>query len=593
MLPIVNISAYLFTELDELERRRAELLKFCRDRGLKGTILLSAEGINMFVAGARQDINDLLSLVREDSRLAELEAKESFSDDQPFSRMLVKIKKEIIAFGIDGIEPAMRTSPKLKATELKQWLDEGREVTLLDVRNDYEVDIGTFEGALPIGVDHFRDFPSAVADLPEDLKEKPVVMFCTGGIRCEKAGPFMEQAGFPEIYQLDGGILKYFEECGGDHYDGECFVFDKRVALDPALQETTTEQCYACLAPLTEEDQRSDKYEPPHRCPHCYVRDDIRMQNRINRLHDRLAEACATLPGSVPYENRRPISVPGRYDRWTVLDFLSDYHAHRGRDNWAGEIAEGRVLRRDAVVDADAEVRAGERLLNVIPGTVEPDVANHIKVLFYDDDLLVINKPAPIPVHPCGRFNRNSLAWILGEVLKPRHARPAHRLDANTSGVQLFSMNRKAAAHVQKQFRDGVAKRYAARVHGQPESNNFACEASISDGPGPLGARTVDPDGLTARTEFSVLKRFEDGTTLLECIPITGRTNQIRIHLWHLGIPICGDPVWLQDSAVGDTQTLGVEDPPLCLHAAGLVIEHPLDGRALELDAPLPGWAEQ
>jgi RluA family pseudouridine synthase len=592
MLPIVNISAYLFADLDELESKREALLAFCSERGLKGTILLSTEGINMFVAGPQQDIDGLLALVREDPRLAALEAKESFSDDQPFSRMLVKIKKEIIAFGIDGIEPSVRTSPKLKASQLKQWLDEGRELTLLDVRNDYEVDIGTFEGALPIGVDHFRDFPAAVAELPDDLKEKPVVMFCTGGIRCEKAGPFMERAGFPEIYQLDGGILKYFEECGGDHYDGECFVFDKRVALDPALQETSTEQCYACLAPLTEEDQQSEKYEPPHRCPHCYVRDDVRMQNRIKQLHRRIADACEPLPGSVEYENRRPISVPGRYDRWSALDFLADYHAHRGRDKWAAEIAEGRVLRRDKVIEADAEVRAGERLLNLIPGTIEPDVVCASEILFYDDDLLVINKPAPIPVHPCGRYNRNSLAWILGEVLKPRHARPAHRLDANTSGVQVFCMNRRAAGHVQKQFRDGVAKRYVARVHGRPESDSFICEAGISDGPGALGARTVDPDGLAARTEFKVLKPFDDGTTLLECVPISGRTNQIRIHLWHLGMPICGDPVWQVDGAVGDTQTLTVDDSPLCLHAAGLVIEHPLGGRTLELNAALPGWAK-
>ena len=152
--------------------------------------------------------------------------KESPSAEQPFNRMLVKIKKEIIAFGVAGIDPASRPTPKLSARELKQWLDEGRPVTLLDIRNDYEVRMGTFRGARRAGIDHFREFPAAVQQLPAELKQQPVVMFCTGGIRCEKAGPFMEQAGFQNVHQLDGGILKYFEECGGAHYDGECFVFE-------------------------------------------------------------------------------------------------------------------------------------------------------------------------------------------------------------------------------------------------------------------------------------------------------------------------------------------------------------------------------
>jgi predicted sulfurtransferase len=183
-------------------------------------------------------VEKLLAELRRLPGLAELAPKYSETDHQPFTRMLVRLKKEIIAFGVPGIEPAKRTSPKLAAKELKQWLDEGRPVTLLDTRNDYEVKLGTFKNARPIGVDHFRDFPAAVARLPAELKEQPIVMFCTGGIRCEKAGPFMEGQGFKHIFQLDGGILKYFEECGGAHYAGECFVFDQRVGLDPSLQET-------------------------------------------------------------------------------------------------------------------------------------------------------------------------------------------------------------------------------------------------------------------------------------------------------------------------------------------------------------------
>ncbi len=236
--PIVNIAAYKFVTLTELDERREQLRQLTGELGLMGTILLSPEGINLFLAGPREGIDQFAETIQQDPEVGELEIKESFTDYQPFKRMLVKLKKEIIAFGVEGIDPAERTSPKLPAKELKKWLDEGKQVTLLDVRNDYEISLGTFVGAEPIGLKHFRHFPEAVDAMPEERKDETIVMFCTGGIRCEKAGPYMEQAGFKNIFQLEGGILKYFEECGSEHYDGECFVFDQRVALDGDLQET-------------------------------------------------------------------------------------------------------------------------------------------------------------------------------------------------------------------------------------------------------------------------------------------------------------------------------------------------------------------
>ena len=184
--------------------------------------------------------------------------------------MLVKIKKEIIAFGVEGIDPSRQSTPSIAPKELKHWLDEGRPVTLLDTRNDYEVKLGTFHGARPAGIDHFRNFPDAVRKLPSAMKDEPIVMFCTGGIRCEKAGPFMQKEGFQNVFQLEGGILKYFEECGGDHWDGECFVFDRRVGLDPKLNETGSVLCFACQMPLTLEDQADPRYVPDVSCPHCF-----------------------------------------------------------------------------------------------------------------------------------------------------------------------------------------------------------------------------------------------------------------------------------------------------------------------------------
>jgi UPF0176 protein len=271
MSAFINLSGYKFTPLENLPELRQRLLDLAHARSLKGTILLSSEGINLFVAGLRADVDTLIAELRLLPGLEDLTPKESKSAGQPFNRMLVKIKKEIIAFGVEGIDPARQPAAKLPPRTLKQWLDEGREITLLDTRNDYEVRMGTFRGAVPAGIDNFRDFPNAVRRLQPELKDKPIVMFCTGGIRCEKAGPFMAREGF-NVFQLDGGILKYFEECGGAHYDGECFVFDKRVGVDAELKETDSVLCFACQMPLTAEEQRHPHYVPEVSCPHCFGR---------------------------------------------------------------------------------------------------------------------------------------------------------------------------------------------------------------------------------------------------------------------------------------------------------------------------------
>ncbi len=235
MSSIVNIAAYHFATLTDLPEQRESFLALSKRLGLRGTIMLSEEGINLVVAGTREAIDELLVAVRSLPGLEDIEVKESFSDTQPFDKMLVKIKREIIAFGVEGIDPRTYTAPRITAQELKAWLDEGRSFVLLDTRNNFEVEAGTFDGAVPINVDNFRDFPKAVEALPEELRTQPIVTFCTGGIRCEKAAPYMERANFQEVYQLDGGILKYFEEIGGAHYHGSCFVFDQRTALDPTL----------------------------------------------------------------------------------------------------------------------------------------------------------------------------------------------------------------------------------------------------------------------------------------------------------------------------------------------------------------------
>lgn len=266
-----SIAAYKFAPLDGLPELRAQLRALCTAHELRGTILLSPEGINVVVAGTDAAIAVLLEALRAIVGLEDLQTKVSESAKQPFRRMLVKLKREIIAFGVEGIAPAHKSAPKISAQTLKQWIDEGKSLVLLDTRNDYEIRMGTFRNALPIGVSHFRDFPAATARLPASLKDETIVMFCTGGIRCEKAGPYMENAGFSNVYQLDGGILKYFEECADAHYDGDCFVFDRRVCLDAQLRETDAALCFNCQLPLTADEQRDTRYEIGVSCPFCFA----------------------------------------------------------------------------------------------------------------------------------------------------------------------------------------------------------------------------------------------------------------------------------------------------------------------------------
>ncbi|MES2707539.1 MAG: pseudouridine synthase [Verrucomicrobiota bacterium] len=595
-MPVVtNIAAYQFARLHGLKDWRSELLRKCRAWNLRGTILLSTEGINLFMAGGGAEIGEFLAEVRSVPGLEKLEAKFSGSAHQPFTRLLVRIKKEIIAFGVEGIDPARRTVPKLAPKELKQWLDEGRPVTLLDTRNDYEVRLGTFRNARTMGLDHFRNFPAAVRELPEGLKSQPIVMFCTGGIRCEKAGPYMEREGFGNVHQLEGGILKYFEECGSAHYDGECFVFDQRVGVDPALQETSSAVCYVCQTPLTEEDQESARFVTGQSCPACWKAPAERMAAEIEKRQEILRRVTSPLPGSVPYDNHRPLKVPASCDGLTVLETLAAVLPHHPAEAWEPVFEAGRLRDDDRqALKPDDRVRGGQRLVQLVPGTREPDVSTDIRILHEDEAIIVLNKPAPLPMHPGGRFNRNTLLWFLAAAWHPQKPKPAHRLDAGTTGLVIVCRTRHFASLVQPQFSRGeVEKHYLVRTAGQPAEDEFVCRAPISAESGNFGTRRVDDaNGLPAVTEFTVLRRDADGTALLEARPLTGRTNQIRVHLHHLGWPVLGDPLYLPEGKTGGMPTLAVGDPPLCLHAWKVGFRHPAGNEWMSFEAKPPAWAE-
>ncbi|MHB1084645.1 MAG: sulfurtransferase [Thiobacillus sp.] len=240
-MSVVNISCYKFVTLIDREALKADLTARCLALGLKGTILLAPEGINVFLAGTREAIDAIVTVLRADPRFADLQPKESLSAEPPFRRMRVRLKKEIITMKHPLIRPETGRAPSVAAATLKKWLDrgtddEGRPVVMLDTRNDYEVAEGSFENAVDYRIGVFSEFPPRLAEHQADYAGKTVVSFCTGGIRCEKAAIHMQAVGIERVYQLEGGILKYFEEVGGAHYRGDCFVFDERAAVREDLQ---------------------------------------------------------------------------------------------------------------------------------------------------------------------------------------------------------------------------------------------------------------------------------------------------------------------------------------------------------------------
>jgi UPF0176 protein len=237
---ILNISAYKFAPLPDAAALREVFLARALELELKGTILLAEEGINLFLAGPADAVHGFVAQLHTDARFADIAPKESWSDVQPFKKMLVKVKGEIIRMNRPAIRPANGRAPAVPATTLKRWLDQGhddngRPVVTLDTRNDFEVDQGTFEGAIDWRITKFTEFPHALLENKAELEGKTVVSFCTGGIRCEKAAILMREVGLEHVYQLEGGILKYFEETDGAHYQGGCFVFDERRAVGADL----------------------------------------------------------------------------------------------------------------------------------------------------------------------------------------------------------------------------------------------------------------------------------------------------------------------------------------------------------------------
>ncbi|MBR9912476.1 MAG: rhodanese-related sulfurtransferase [Gammaproteobacteria bacterium] len=279
---VVVAALYKFVSLPDYEALREPLLEWCRAAGVKGTLLLASEGINGTVAGSRAAIDGLLDYLRRDPRLADLSHKESLHEEVPFYRMKVKLKREIVTMGVEGIDPAQVVGTYVEPAAWNSLISDP-DVVVVDTRNDYEVELGSFEGAVNPKTGSFREFPAYVAEHLDPAKHKKVAMFCTGGIRCEKSTAYLREQGFEEVYHLKGGILKYLEEVPKENslWQGECFVFDNRVSVDHDLERGSYDLCHGCREPVSAQDKLSDKYVEGITCPRCYDRQTDEQRARF------------------------------------------------------------------------------------------------------------------------------------------------------------------------------------------------------------------------------------------------------------------------------------------------------------------------
>ena len=294
---IVVVALYKFVTLEGFSSLQAGLLRCCIQHKIKGTLLLAHEGLNGTIAGSRVGIDAVLDYLRSDLRFADLIWKESNAQENPFLRMKVRLKKEIVTLGVPAVDPNKGVGTYVSPEDWNALIS-NPEVLVLDTRNEYECGIGTFKGALDPQTQTFREFPSYVKQKLDPKKHKKVAMFCTGGIRCEKASAYMLDEGFEEVYHLQGGILKYLETIpqAQSMWEGECFVFDQRVSVKHGLAQGEYDQCHACRYPITEADKHHDHYVAGVSCPGCYDQTTLKQKERYTQRMQqmRLAKSRGT-----------------------------------------------------------------------------------------------------------------------------------------------------------------------------------------------------------------------------------------------------------------------------------------------------------
>ena len=282
MTSFLVAALYKFVSLPDFEDLKDGLYACANANDVMGTILLAHEGINGTIAGPEAGVRNLLACIRADERMADLEHKESWADENPFYRMKVRLKREIVTLGVEGVDPTTQVGEYVTPNKWNDLISDP-DVVVIDTRNDYEVEIGTFKGAVNPQTTSFREFPDWLDRQDNALKEKKVAMFCTGGIRCEKSTALLKARGFDQVYHLQGGILKYLEEVPADEsmWEGECFVFDQRVSVGQGLKQGPYDLCHACRHPITEDDKHSPLFMPGVSCPKCHDKMSDQQRHRF------------------------------------------------------------------------------------------------------------------------------------------------------------------------------------------------------------------------------------------------------------------------------------------------------------------------
>jgi len=306
---VVNIAGYKFEPLENPVDLVRMYQQKCDELKLKGTMLISKNGINFSLAGTQQATDTIIAFLEEDNRFINIPLKVTYSETQPFRRMKVRLKKEIISLGRKDINPRELTGERISPQDLKNLLDNKEDILVLDTRNEYETRVGKFENAIDLNLDTFRNFPEAIESLPEEYKDKQIIMYCTGGIRCEKATAMVAQHGVEEVYQLDGGILQYLEDTPQERsrWQGECFVFDQRVALNHQLEPGQHSLCHACGFPVSPEQRALSSYIKGVQCVHCVDRFSDADRQRF-AMRQRQIDAAQQGDPSREINNHRPLA---------------------------------------------------------------------------------------------------------------------------------------------------------------------------------------------------------------------------------------------------------------------------------------------
>lgn len=336
MSKFVVCALYKFVKLEDFQALREPLLQVMENHAVKGTLLLALEGINGTISGSRAGIDSVVNWLNSDERLNPISFKESFDDNQPFYRTKVKLKKEIVTMGVEGIDPNKTVGSYVKPSDWNALIADP-DVTVIDTRNDYEIEIGTFKHAIDPNTKTFREFPQYVEENLDPKRNKKVAMFCTGGIRCEKSTAYLKERGFEEVYHLEGGILKYLEEVPETEslWQGDCFVFDNRVAVNHRLEKSIYDQCYACRLPITEDDKLSDKYEAGVSCPHCF---GSHSESQLERFREREKQVqlskqrqeshLGTEARETTFSKRRAKAEQRKAQRASATNTVTDSPAH-------------------------------------------------------------------------------------------------------------------------------------------------------------------------------------------------------------------------------------------------------------------------